>query len=132
MVKLTEDMKESLMSIKTIYLATCSMDGIPNVAPMGAFKLLDSETILISDQYMNKTLKNVMSNPHAAITYWGEKGGFQIKGTISVHTNDQVFKDNVKWMKSYIPRLTPKGALIMKITDVFLVKPGPEPGKKIL
>ena len=132
MVKLTEDIKESLISVKTIYLATCSRDGIPNVAPMGAFKLLDDETLLISDQYMNKTLKNVMSNPHAAITYWGEKGGFQIKGTISVHTNDQVFKDNVEWMKIRMPKLTPKGALVMKITDVFQVKPGPEPGKKIL
>jgi len=132
LVKLTEEIRESLMSVKTIYLATCSADGIPNVAPMGAFKLLDNETMLISDQYMNKTLKNVMSNPHAAISYWGEKGGFQIKGTISVHTNDQVFKDNVEWMKAYIPRLKPKGALIMKITDVFLVKPGPEPGKNIL
>ncbi len=132
MVRLTEEIKESLMSVKTIYLATCSTDGIPNVAPMGAFKLLDSETMLISDQYMNKTLKNVISNPRAAVSYWGEKGGFQIKGTISVHTNDQIFKDNVEWMKARNPRLTPKGALIMKITDVFLVKPGPEPGKKIL
>jgi uncharacterized protein len=132
LVMLTEDIKESLLNIKTIYLATCSADGIPNVAPMGAFKLLDSETILISDQYMNKTLKNVISNPHAAISYWGEKGGFQIKGTVSVHTDDQVFRDNVAWMKTCMPRLTPKGALLMKITDVFMVKPGPEPGKKIL
>jgi len=99
---------------------------------MGAFKLLDDETLLISDQYMNKTLKNVTSNPHAAISYWGDKGGFQIKGTISVHTNDQVFKDNVEWMKVRMPKLTPKGALLMKITDVFSIKPGTEAGKKIL
>lgn len=132
MVRLTDDIKESLTCVKTIYLATCSRDGIPNVAPMGAFKLLDDETLLISDQYMNKTLKNVTSNPHAAISYWGDKGGFQIKGTISVHTNDQVFKDNVEWMKVRMPKLTPKGALLMKITDVFSIKPGTEAGKKIL
>ena len=132
MVKLTEEIKESLTGVKTIYLATCSADGIPNVVPMGAFKLLDDETMLISDQYMNKTLKNVTGNPHAAISYWGDKGGFQIKGTISAHTNDQVFKDNVEWMKVRMPKLTPKGALLMKITDVFSIKPGAEPGKKIL
>jgi uncharacterized protein len=132
MVRLTEAIKESLMGVKTIYLATCSADGIPNVAPMGAFKLLDDETLLISDQYMNKTLKNVTGNPHAAISYWGEKGGFQIKGTVTVHTSDQVFKDNVEWMKLRMPKLSPKGALVMKITDVFMVKPGPEAGTKVL
>ena len=132
MVKLTNEIKESLEGAKNIFLATCSADKIPNVVPMGAFKLLDEETLLISDQYMNKTLKNVVSNPHAAITYWGEKGGYQIKGTVTVHTNDKVFEDDVEWMKIRFPKLKPKGALVIKITGVYAIKPGVEPGQKIL
>lgn len=132
MVNLTDEVKESLKDVDTIYLATSSPDGIPNVAPMGAFWLMDDERLIISDQFMNKTLANAKINPHAAISYWGDKGGFQIKGLISIHTDDQIFMENVKWMKAHIPRLTPKSALLMKITDVFTIQPGIEAGKKIL
>lgn len=132
MVKLTEEIKASMKGIKTIYLGTCSKTGIPNVIPMGAYKLLDDETMLLSDQYMGKTLKNLKENPHVAISYWGENGGFQIKGTVTIHTDDQIFKDDVAWVKSMKPNLNPKGALVMKITEVFAVKPGPDAGKKLL
>jgi predicted pyridoxine 5'-phosphate oxidase superfamily flavin-nucleotide-binding protein len=35
-------------------------------------------------------------------------------------------------MKELRPNLKPKGAVAMKITDVYTVLPGAEPGKKIL
>jgi len=132
MVKLTDEIKESLAVMKIVFLATSSKDGIPNVVPIGAFKLLDDETLLISDQFFNKTLANLKANPKAAISYWGEKGGFQIKGTVTIHTNDKVFSDDVAWMKELRPNLTPKSAVIMKISDVFQVKAGADAGKKIL
>ena len=132
MVKLTDEIKESLAAMKIVFLATSSKDSTPNVVPIGAFKLLDDETLLISDQFFNKTLANLKENPKVAISYWGEKGGFQIKGTVTIHTNDKVFSDDVAWMKEIRPNLTPKSAVIMKISDVFQVKAGADAGKKIL
>jgi predicted pyridoxine 5'-phosphate oxidase superfamily flavin-nucleotide-binding protein len=132
LVKLTEEIKESMKGVKTIFLATSTKSGMPNVVPMGAFKILDDETMLLSDQFMQKTLANMKENPHVALSYWGEKGGFQIKGTVVLHTNDQIFKDDVAWVKSIRDTLNPKTAIVMKITDVFAVKPGPDAGKKIL
>ena len=132
MVKLTDEIKESLTGTKIVFLATASKEGTPNVVPIGAFKILNDETLLISDQFFNKTLKNMKENPKIAISYWGEKGGFQIKGSITLHTNDEVFKRDVAWMKELRPNLVPKSAVIMKITEVFIVKVGPDAGKKIL
>jgi uncharacterized protein len=132
LVKLTQDVKESMQGVKTIFLATSSKAGVPNVVPMGAYKVLDDETMLLSDQFMQKSLSNMKENPRVAIAYWGEKGGFQIKGTVTLHTDDQVFKDDVTWVKGMKPTLNPKTAIVMKITDVYMVKPGPEAGKKIL
>jgi predicted pyridoxine 5'-phosphate oxidase superfamily flavin-nucleotide-binding protein len=132
MVKLTDEIKESLAAMKIVYLATASKDSIPNVVPIGAFKLLDDETLLISDQFFKKTLANLKENPKVAISYWGEKGGFQIKGSVTIHTNDKVFSEDVAWMKEIRPTLTPKSAVIMKISDVFQVKAGEGAGKKIL
>ncbi len=132
MVILTDEIKESLAGAKTAFLATSSKTGIPNAVPIAAFKPLDDGTLLISDQFFNKTLQNMKENPKAALSWWGEKGGFQIKGTVTIHTEDEVFRQDVAWMKELRPSLKPKSAIILKITDVYLVKPGPEPGKKIL
>jgi uncharacterized protein len=132
MVTLTSEIKESLAGTKIVFLATATNAGTPNVVPIAAFKLLDDERLLISDQFFNKTLKNMKENPKIAISYWGEKGGFQIKGTVTLHTNDEVFKQDVAWMKEAWPKFVPKSAVIMKITEVYSIKAGPDAGKKIL
>jgi uncharacterized protein len=132
MVELTDEMKESLAGTKTVFLATSSKDCIPNVVPIGAFKLLDGGTLLISDQFFNKTLMNMKATKKAALSWWGEKGGFQIKGTVTIHTDDEIFRQDVAWMKDLRPTLKPKSAVIMKITDVFQLKPGADAGKKLL
>lgn len=132
MVKLTEQIKESLVAAKHIYLATAARDATPNVVVVGAFKLLDDETLLISDQFFLKTLKNLEENPKVAVSYWGDKGGYQFKGTATVHREGSVFKENVEWMKVKAPRFTPRSAVVVKITDVYVLKAGPDAGKKIL
>lgn len=131
-VTLTQEVIESLRGTKIAFLATSSEKGIPNVVPIAAFKLLDDETMLISDQYFNKTLQNMKENPEIALSWWGEKGGFQIKGTVTIHTDDEIFRENVAWMKETWPKFIPKSAVLVKITGVYIVKPGPEPGKRIL
>lgn len=132
MVTLTPEIKESLQATKLAFLATASKSGIPNVVPIAAFKVRDKETLLISDQYFNKTLANLKENKEIALSWWAEKGGFQIKGTVTLHTNDEVFRENLAWMKESWPKFSPKSAVLVKITDMYLVKPDPEPGKKIL
>jgi uncharacterized protein len=132
MVTLTREIKESLQGSKISFLATSSKNGIPNVVPIAAFKLLDDGTMLISDQYFNKTLVNMKENPVIALSWWGDKGGFQIKGDVTIHTDDGIFEKNVAWMKESWPKFVPKSAVLVKITGVYMVKPGPEPGKKLL
>lgn len=132
MTDLTQEMKDSLTGTKIVFMATASKDGTPNAVPVGAFKLLDDGTLLISDQFFNKTLKNLQENPKVSVTWWGDKGGFQMKGTVTIHTNDSVFRDDVAWMKELRPNLVPKSAVVMKIAEVFSIKPGADAGKKIL
>jgi len=132
MVELTTEIRESLAGTKTVFLATSSKNRVPNVVPIGAFKLLDAETLLISDQFFKKTLQNLKENPVVALTWWGEKGGFQIKGPVTLHTNDEIFRQDVAWMKEIRPHLAPKSAVILKIAEAYHVKPGADAGKKIV
>jgi predicted pyridoxine 5'-phosphate oxidase superfamily flavin-nucleotide-binding protein len=56
----------------------------------------------------------------------------KIKGTVTIHTDGEIWRQDVAWMKELRPSLKPKGAVVMKITDVYSVIPGTEPGKTIL
>jgi len=132
MVTLTNEIKESLAATKLAFFATSAKDRTPNVVPIAAFKVLEDGTLLISDQFFNKTLANMKENPKAAISWWGEKGGFQIKDTVTIHTDGEIWRQDLAWMKEIRPNLKPKGAVVLKITDVYTVVPGTEPGKKIL
>jgi len=121
MIQVTEEIKESLKSTKIAYLSTAAKDGTPNVVPIGAFKFLDDATLLISDQFFKKTL-----------AWWGEKDGFQIKADITLHTDDEIFRQNVEWVHGIKATLNPKSAVVGKITGVYIVKSGPDAGEKIL
>jgi len=135
MAKMNQRIKEIFEKQETIVLATATKDGVPKVVPVTAKKIIDDETILISDQFFNKTLNNMRANPRVAITIWDKLEGYQIKGTVTIETTGQRFEETAKWIeemgKSLNLPLKSKGAVILKITEIYNVSPGPEAGKKI-
>jgi predicted pyridoxine 5'-phosphate oxidase superfamily flavin-nucleotide-binding protein len=135
MAKMTERMQELLNKISTAVLATATADGTPNAVPIGAKKILDDETILISDQFFGKTLANMKANPKAALTFWEGHEGYQIKGTITVETSGPRFEETAKWIEEISTKagfpLKSKGAVILKIDEIYGVAPGPGAGKQL-
>jgi hypothetical protein len=135
MAKMTERMMEVFNNVPTAVLATATADGNPNAVPVGAKKIIDDETILISDQFFGKTLANMKANPKVAVTYWEGHEGYQLKGTITIETSGQRYEDTAKWIeelgaKAGFP-LKSKGAVILKIDEIYGVAPGPGAGKKL-
>ncbi len=137
MAKMPEHVKSMFNDQRIVVFSTASKDGIPNAVPIGAKKIIDDETILISNQYFGKTLKNITENPIAGITFWDLKSheGYQIKGTITIETQGKRFEDTAKWIeelgKAKNKPLKSKGAVILKITDIYCVTSGKDAGKKI-
>jgi predicted pyridoxine 5'-phosphate oxidase superfamily flavin-nucleotide-binding protein len=135
MAKLTQRIKEIFEKQETVVLATASKEGIPNVVPVNAKKILDDETILISDQFFNKTLSNMKDNPRVAITIWENFEKYQIKGTATIETSGKRFEETAKWIEDIgkhvnLP-LKSKGAAIITITDIYNVSPGPNAGARV-
>ncbi|MBA3030275.1 MAG: pyridoxamine 5'-phosphate oxidase family protein [Proteobacteria bacterium] len=135
MAQMTERMMELLNKVPAAVLVTATADGTPNAVPVGAKKIIDSETILISDQFLNKTLANIKANPKVAVTFWEGHEGYQIKGTVTIETTGKRYEETAKWIeemgnKAGFP-LKSKGAVILKIEEIFGVSPGPGAGKKL-
>ncbi len=135
MAQMTERMQELFNSIRTVILSTATADGTPNAVPVGAKRIIDSETILISDQFFNKTLENMKANPKAAVTFWEGREGYQLKGTVSIETSGQRFEETAQWIKEMSEKtgfpLKSKGAAILHIEEIFGVSPGPGAGKRL-
>jgi predicted pyridoxine 5'-phosphate oxidase superfamily flavin-nucleotide-binding protein len=135
MAKMNQRVKEIFEKQETVVLATATKDGVPNVVPVSAKKIINDETILISDQFLNKTLKNLHANPHAAITVWDKLEGYQLKGTVTVETSGVRFEETAQWIDDLGKKLNlpikSKGAIIVKLTEIYNVSPGPQAGTKI-
>lgn len=135
MAVMTERMKELFNKIHPVVLATASADGVPNAVPIGAKKILDDETILISDQFFNKTLANMKENPKIALTFWEGREGYQLKGSVLIETTGKRFEETAKWIEERSAKagfpLKSKGAVIFHIEEIYGVSPGPGAGKRL-
>jgi predicted pyridoxine 5'-phosphate oxidase superfamily flavin-nucleotide-binding protein len=135
MAQMTERMKELFNKVRPVVLSTASIDGIPNAVPVGAKKIIDDETILISDQFLNKTLANMKANPQVALTYWEGREGYQLKGTVTIETKGKRFEETAQWIEEMSNTagfpLKSKGAIILKIEEIYAIAPGPGAGKKL-
>ena len=135
MAQMTERIQTLFAKVPAVVLCTATADGIPNAVPVGAKKIIDAETILISDQFLNKTLANMQNNPRVAVTFWEGHEGYQLKGTVIIETSGERFEQTARWIDDLSAKvgfpLKSKGAVIMKIEEIYAVAPGPGAGKKL-
>jgi predicted pyridoxine 5'-phosphate oxidase superfamily flavin-nucleotide-binding protein len=135
MVKLTQEMKDVMEKTRGYAVATCTKDGTPNVVPIHFVEVLSDDELMMADVFMKKTAENIHQNPVMAISAWDwdakPRKGFQFKGVPSIVTSGEVYDMAVEMVKAEKPDLTPKSAVILKITDIFVTSPGPDAGKNV-
>jgi uncharacterized protein len=115
-----------------VFIATSSTDGVPNVVPIGFARPIDEDTILIADNYMNKTRLNLEKNPRISlVTKDATKCPFQFKGTVKIFESGKYFDIVTEWGQNAMTKLTPKAAVLMNVEEIYSIQPGPDAGKKI-
>jgi uncharacterized protein len=135
MAKMTKEMQEMFNRVGIKQLATADKNGVPNVVPINFMKILDEETILASAVFMAKTFNNLKENPVCALSVWEGFAGYQFKGSAAIITDGPVFKETQSWTEEEGKKLglplQSKGAIVIRITEIFSVSPGADAGKKI-
>jgi uncharacterized protein len=135
MAKMTKEMQEMFNRVGIKQLATADKNGVPNVVPINFMKILDDETILASAVFMTKTFNNLKENPVCALSVWEGFAGYQFKGSVAIVTDGPVFKETKSWTEEEGKKLglplQSKGAIVIRINEIFSVSPGADAGKKI-
>ena len=135
MAKLTQDMKDVMEKTRGFAVATSTKDGIPNVVPIHFVKILSDNEIMMADIFMKKTFENIQQNPSISLSAWDwdvkPRKGYQFKGIPRIETSGKIYDMAVEMVKAKKPELTPKSAVIVNLTEIFVTSPGPDAGKKV-
>jgi len=117
MAQLPKMVKDAIDKQDVFPVATCSRDRTANVIYIKFLKVIDDETVLMADNYFNKTRDNILSNPKVAfVVRDDEKGSFQIKGTAKRLTEGPMYDEVQKWVPDKFPRVA---AVVLHVDQVY-------------
>ncbi len=81
-----------------VVLTTVDANGIPNAIYATCVSKYDGSTVLIADNYFDKTRKNIKNGSRGSLLFiTNEKKSFQLKGVIEYHTDGPLFNNMKEW-----------------------------------
>ncbi|MEI6528717.1 MAG: pyridoxamine 5'-phosphate oxidase family protein [bacterium] len=115
---ISNDIK-TLIESNPVALATVMSDGKPNVIGVAFVKVVGDDEILITDNYMNQTVKDILNNKNVCLLVWNsDLKGYKVVGEASYYSEGQ-WSDYVKAMKENIG-LPAKGAIVVKVAKIIV------------
>ncbi len=98
-------------------LATVDAGGVPNIIYVTCVGKFDDETLVVADNYFDKTRKNILAGSKGSLLFMSsENKAFQVKGSIEYHRSGGVFDDMKKWNPAKHPG---HAAVAMKTEEVY-------------
>ena len=98
-------------------LTTVSADGIANSIYATCVSKYDEETLVVADNYFDKTRKNILSGSKGVLLFITEDDkAYQIKGTIEYLKEGPIFDDMKKWNPEQHPG---HAAAALKVEEVY-------------
>lgn len=118
MAKLPEDVSKAWDNRKgPVVFSTVDKNGVPNAIYATCVSKFDEETIVIADNYFDKTRKNIQSGSKGSVLFiTNEDKSFQVKGVVEYHTEGKFFNDMKKWNPTKHPG---HAATVVKIEEVY-------------
>ena len=112
---------KKLIEDNALAFASISENGNPHCIAVAFTKVVSDNEILITNNFINETEKNISKNPNVALTVWNKEWkekcmGFELKGNASYFTEGKWY-DMIKKLpenKDY----PCKGAILVKVSKV--------------
>lgn len=100
-----------------VILTTVDQQGVPNAIYATCVSRFDDETLVVADNYFDKTKKNILAGSAASILFITKDGkAYQVKGRIDYCESGEIFDDMKKWNPEKHPG---HAAAALKVEAVF-------------
>ena len=81
-----------------VILTTVDKSGVPNSIYATCVSRYDESTLVVADNYFDKTRKNILAGCSASILFITKDGtSYQVKGSIRLFAEGKIFDDMKKW-----------------------------------
>lgn len=131
MIQLTQEMKDMVMS-QQCFIATVSLDGIPNNAPKRSTRIFNDSTLIFNEGVGGTTYRNILDGSKVAVAVVNREvmDGYRFIGTPEVFTEGEIYEKAAEMsLKAGMPK--PKAVILIHIEEIYSLKPGPMAGKRI-
>ncbi|MCF6175564.1 MAG: pyridoxamine 5'-phosphate oxidase family protein [Victivallaceae bacterium] len=100
-----------------VVLTTVSSDGIANSIYATCVSKYDDETLIVADNYFDKTKQNIIDGSKGVILFiTGDNKAYQIKGSIEYCTSGLIYDDMKAWND---PKHPGHAAVAIKVEAVY-------------
>ena len=135
MVKVSPEIKAAFEKQRVIPMATADKKARPNVILVGMWYWADDETLVVSDNYLNKTKANLLENPVVAFNGWADQKSYQIKCKAEYLTSGPLFEEGRKRVEEFMKKnpieMPGKAVWKLKVEELYFTAPGPNAGKRL-
>jgi hypothetical protein len=116
-----------------VAFSTADKQGNPNVVPIFWKKILDKERILLIDNFMKMSKKNLLENSNVCLAFWDleTEEAYKIKGEAIYRIEGTIYEEGKKFIQLKNPERIPKGVVEIKVKEIYTIKPGSDAGKKL-
>jgi len=100
-----------------IIFSTVDANGVPNAIYATCVSKFDEETLVVADNYFDKTQRNIFAGSKGSILFiTNEDKAYQVKGTIEYCKDGDIFDDMKKWNSEKHPG---HAAAALKVEEVY-------------
>lgn len=135
MTAMPERVQELFTEVEDVFFSTATADAQPNVCIVGMKKLIDEQTVYLSDQYFKKTWANVKANPKVAVLIWKDHEAYVLHGTARYVDEGPEFEEQRAWVdEAFASKGIPvkaKGGCFVTVESVYTSTPGGTAGNQI-
>ena len=131
MAKLTQEMKE-MVATQQCFVATVNANGTPNVAPKRSTRVLSDDSLIFTEGTGGATYDNIKrySKVSVAVVNRDSVDGYRFVGEASLLESGPLY-DEAAASAAKLGRPKPFAVVVINITEIDSLKPGPTAGKKI-
>jgi len=109
---------KNIIENNPVALATVMKDGKPNVLGVAYIKVVSDTEIIITDNYMNQTLQDILNNKNVCLLAWDETlKGYKMIGQAEYFSSGKCV-DFVKCLPDNAG-LPAKGAILVKVEKII-------------